>query len=310
MAGNEKFMFDTIFDELEPIEPELADDELRESRNGEEPLEEEPEEEIIPTFSEEEVAAARQEGFADGKAEGIAETLASIEKNTEETLNNIAERVAPLFALQEQANQEISNDATALSLAVVRKFFPTLNEDSALNEVTSVVESLLGRLINEPNIQIKCNPAISDALTGRIDHLTKGNALIGKITVIAEEEIPLGDCKIEWSSGTAERNLATLISEIDGIIAQNATVEIESLASQEESDSPSSDEIRAQEGEEIENTAIIPENEVEIPDSGGVIEQNIKDAEIKSENSGAEEKNDSDIEDDAAIEPNENNDTP
>ena len=42
-----------------------------------------------------------------------------------------------------------------------------------------------------------------------------------------------GDCKIEWSNGTAERNLNTLINEIDDIIAQNSTQEMASILTME-----------------------------------------------------------------------------
>ena len=71
MSGTEKFMFDTIFDELEPIMPEIAEEELH-STDGEELLEEVPVEEVIPTFSEEELNAARQEGFVNGKEQFLA----------------------------------------------------------------------------------------------------------------------------------------------------------------------------------------------------------------------------------------------
>ena len=43
----------------------------------------------------------------------------------------------------------------------------------------------------------------------------------GNISVIGEENLPLGDVTIEWSDGSASRNSASLIEEIDDIIAQN-----------------------------------------------------------------------------------------
>ena len=43
-----------------------------------------------------------------------------------------------------------------------------------------------------------------------------------KLSVISEEKIDVGDCKIEWLNGSAERNLNILIEEIDEIILKNS----------------------------------------------------------------------------------------
>ena len=57
MTAVRKFLFERTFDD---VMPEVVEEQ--------EPEEEEPEE-VIPTFSEEEVNAAREEGFAAGKEE-------------------------------------------------------------------------------------------------------------------------------------------------------------------------------------------------------------------------------------------------
>ncbi len=280
MPANEKFMFDTIFDELEPIEPEVAAEEEEEAPEEVEP---EPEEEIIPTFSAEEVEAARQEGFSSGKDQGVSETLAGIEKNTADTLAVIAERVSGLINGQEIANREISDDASALSLAVARKIFPVLNEQGALNEVTSTIQTMLARLIDEPRIQVKVNPAISDEITQRLAAVIDTNGVGQNLTIVADEAVLMGDCSIEWSNGTAERNVAALMHEIDDIIAQNSTANIESLVINDEAEMAQNDVPVADEENDKEIASNQGENGEESTDSEAQFEQNINDTDIELE---------------------------
>ncbi|MEQ9056404.1 MAG: hypothetical protein RLO38_17050, partial [Roseovarius confluentis] len=98
MSAVEKFLFNYDFDRpptQRPEEEDISDDE-----NAPEP---EPEI-IVPTFSEEEVAAARNEGFAAGKEEGVRETLAGAEQMTATALETIVATIGDIFRRQDEAN--------------------------------------------------------------------------------------------------------------------------------------------------------------------------------------------------------------
>ena len=229
MRNNEKFMFDTIFDELEPILPEVAEEDQLAASENEEQREPETEETPLRTYNEADIAAARQEGFEDGKKQGTSEALTGIEKTLIDTLTAITKNLSNFQSEQIQANQEITDHATTLALTIVRKFFPKLNEQTALDEINSVTVKVLSRLIGEPLITIKVNPSISSDLSEKLKHEFNENDPSRSLSVIADENVDEGDCKIEWSNGAAERNLDMLMHEIDDIIMQNSTKEIGSL---------------------------------------------------------------------------------
>ena len=109
MSNNEKFMFDTIFDELEPILPEVAETDQSPLSGNEEQLEIGSEEVLIKTFNEADIIVARQEGFDDGKKQGASETLSGMEKTLNDTLTSIANSLSVFQSEQAQANQEVSN---------------------------------------------------------------------------------------------------------------------------------------------------------------------------------------------------------
>jgi hypothetical protein len=48
--------------------------------------------------------------------------------------------------------------------------------------------------------------------------------------------VDIGDCKIKWSNGSAERNLSILTQEIDDIVAQNSAQKIGSIITTEENE--------------------------------------------------------------------------
>ena len=233
-------MFDTIFDELEPILPEVAEEDQLAASENEEQREPETEETPLRTYNEADIAAARQEGFEDGKKQGTSEALTGIEKTLIDTLTAITKNLSNFRSEQKQANQKITDDATTLALTIVRKFFPKLNEQTALDEINSVTVTVLSRLIGEPQITIKVNPSISSDLSEKLKHEFNEDNPSRNLSVIADENVNKGDCKIEWSNGTAERNLDTLMHEIDDIIMQNSTKEMGSLTPTEETNEAAS----------------------------------------------------------------------
>ncbi len=213
----EKFLFDRIFDELEPIKVAKPIDGGIEDKSL---LMPEPEIEI-PTYSEEDIAQARQEGLNAGKEEARAETLNGIEMKISDSLDVIGNRLANLNQIQADSIARISEDAASLAFAVAKKIFPVLNEKGALEEVTTVIEDVLQRLVQEPRISIKVAIEQSEKIKERVDNYVQEKGFDGNISVIGEENLSLGDVTIEWSDGSASRNSASLIEEIDDIIAQN-----------------------------------------------------------------------------------------
>lgn len=217
MTVVEKFLFDRIFDELEPIVATKPAEAEADDENS--PVLEP--EVVIPTFSEEDVAQARHEGFNAGKEEAAAESLNGIEMKIANSMDVISDKLMELYRIQEESNSHISDNAAELALAVSRKMFPVLNEKGALGEVSVVVEEVLKRLIQEPRIVIKVNKELIEPLTERVDSLSQNKGIEGAVSVIGDENLSLGDVEINWAKGSANRNTGALVAEIDAIIEQN-----------------------------------------------------------------------------------------
>ena len=264
MGGIEKFMFEVSFDEVDVTEEEAVDGSIAEDSEFEEPEEE------IQTFTEDELDAARDESFEAGKDTGIREAADAIETKINDALGIISANIDDLFKRQTIGNAETFADAVNIAVAISRKCFPHLNEIHGLGEVEAMVREVLAEVLEEPRVLIHLNPEIKETLGLRIDEIAKDSNFEGQIILLEDEEMASGDCRINWSSGSAERDAASIWSRIDEIVEQNlGTVREEVVVQIEENGTATSDTddqilvegMKPSDGIEIDANASINESE-------------------------------------------------
>jgi flagellar assembly protein FliH len=211
MPEIQKFLFDCSFDTEIPGIAEKIDEMI---------FEEEPEE-IIPSFSEEELETAKDEAFTKGKEQGIKETVEAREQSLVEIISKLDIQFENLFKKQQEADKSNLNSAILVATSVSRKIFPSLNKKGALEEVENLVTAIMKEILEEPMVRICIHPDLEPLLIKHIGSISKNASFRGEIKIIANENIPLGDCSIEWESGGAQRNTESLLSEIDEVIDRN-----------------------------------------------------------------------------------------
>ncbi|WP_193371031.1 FliH/SctL family protein [Pelagibius marinus] len=173
-----------------------------------------------PTFSEEELEAARQAAFAEGKAAGLAEAEQSHAKRLADSVADLPPHFDRLAQELEQLETERRRGSLDAAVTVVRKIFPRLARDGGLEEIRAVVEACLERLRDEPRLLIRCADCDLDPLRERIESSTSRGSFEGKLVFLVDETIAAGDVRVEWADGGAERDQSGLWKEIDTIIAR------------------------------------------------------------------------------------------
>ena len=213
MSDFEKFLFDTSF------EPgRVRDAEARAQAEAE--AEAEP---PAPTFSEEELAAARQSAFAEGKAAGLAESGQAQARRLADILDCLPRHLESLATELESLEAERHRSALEAAVTVVRKLFPRLAQEGGLDEIRAVVDSCLERLRDEPRLVIRSADQDLDALRDRIEGSATRAGFEGKLVFLADENIAPGDVRVEWADGGAERDQADLWRDIDTIVDRALT---------------------------------------------------------------------------------------
>lgn len=212
MAEIRKYMFDVDFSPppLRPVQPvvEEADED---------------EEIALPPaqmFTEEELTLAREGAFEEGRRHGKAESDAEIAHRTLAALEAIGAHMSSLAGLQAEANDEAARNAVKVAMAAVAKMLPAACEAHAFGEVTRVVEEVVGQILDEPRIIVRVAEAMIEEVRPRLEAAAETRGFEGRVVVQGDARLQVGDCRVEWADGGAERDQARLMKDIEATIAR------------------------------------------------------------------------------------------
>lgn len=215
-----KFLFDRDFDDIQMLEKIVTRQQV--DRAGSEEKEKEAEPEVqAPTFSEEDLTKAREEGYQQGRREGAAETLKGQEVRIAGALEKLANEVTMLATRQAAENETMRRDAARLVLAMVGKLFPSWNDAHGLNEVSAMAEKVLSRLFRETRIVVTVDQGSAEVVRSRLIVMLERRGFKGDLVVNGEAALQAGTCHIEWASGHAERDTEALLAEIEQTVERN-----------------------------------------------------------------------------------------
>ncbi|HBO59575.1 MAG TPA: hypothetical protein DD624_06685 [Alphaproteobacteria bacterium] len=181
---------------------------------------------IFKGFSQEELDAAKEQAFTQGKLEGQAEghkaawdeAMASVEKQTADSLELILEQLRALAPVAAETAEKSYAAAVDLAMAVCRKVVPTLCKERAADEIRLLLEKNFHFLKEEPKITVRLNPSMADAVKPYITDLVKKESFAGKVAVVRDESIPAGNCKIEWKHGGVERTAQDVLNQTEELL--------------------------------------------------------------------------------------------
>jgi flagellar assembly protein FliH len=218
MAKLQKYLFDLDFGAPtpRPAMEVMAEDDF----DG---LPDEPEEELPPpppTFSEEELALAREQALEAGRQAGRQEAEMATERLLAQSVEMISDHLQNLATVQQTANDDRMREAIAVALAVVRKLQPEMSRDHALEEIAGVIQECLTHIDKDVRVTIRVNPAHMDSIRHFANQAAEATGFEGKLVYTADPRIALGDCRVEWGDGGAERDQARIWGEIDAVLAR------------------------------------------------------------------------------------------
>lgn len=217
MPTAQKFLFDRTFDLPRPppgseLDVENDNEALAETvSEGEAPV----------NYTESDLDDARQAGFSAGREEGRREGLEGQEKLIADALSTIADRLKDLICIEDEHHAATERQALAVMTTAARKVLPDLSERFALGEIEHLTRDLLERLRHDSRVTVRVHPDLADALTSRFDDLASELAARSELSVLGDAHVALGDCRLEWGDGGAERRVEALLGEMDAIISRN-----------------------------------------------------------------------------------------
>jgi flagellar assembly protein FliH len=190
-AAVKKFLFDNDFASpggAAPTSAQAAEAEARGYRNGFEAAQRE--------------AAALTERLAANATHDIAGAL-----------NGIAANVA---AIQERMQAE----ALDIAVAVGRKLASELVAAEPMTEIAGLVSDCFRHLAATPHLAVRINDGLYDICRPKLDELARHSGFQGKLVILADPDIPTGDCRIEWADGGVVLNRDDVEARISELVAR------------------------------------------------------------------------------------------
>lgn len=244
MSSVRKFLFDESFDvdAPPPRQYQVEEDYLPEP----EPLPEipaEPPPPPPPVFGEEDLAAARAQGYAEGetagksagygkgfvdgsnagRSEGYEKARVEIEATVHARIANALEAIGG--GVQHLINEHsavrgvLSDQPVHIALAIVRKLMPELARRGGLAEVEGVVRACLTDLIDEPRLVVRVADDTVDLVREHLDQVIGSRGFGARLMVAGDPALAPGGCRIEWAEGGVERDTGRLMAEIERRVA-------------------------------------------------------------------------------------------
>jgi flagellar assembly protein FliH len=206
-----KYMFDLDFGQPpQQARPAQAEEEQRAA------LEEEiPDEPLPPMFTEEELNMVREASFTEGREAGYAEAAEADSRQIALAVTALTERFDTVFRSQEEANDANARASVRVAMAVLKKMLPAACEKYAFDEVARVVGDVVAHILDEPRIIVRVAAPLVEPVRERLEAAAEGQGFEGRVVVQADPRLAVGDARVEWTDGGAERDQARLLEEIE-----------------------------------------------------------------------------------------------
>jgi flagellar assembly protein FliH len=200
MSAATKFLFDTDFGgntEGKPAEPvvTLAEHAVR--------------------LAEAETAAHRR-GFAEAQNDAGVEA----DRRIAATLERIAAGLAAAGEALHAIETRLECEAVEVAVAVARKLAPTLVAREPFAEISALASECFQQLIASPHIAVRVNDTLYAAAKEKLDEVARTKNFEGRLVVLAEPDIALGDCRVEWADGGINRDNAATDAVIGEAVAR------------------------------------------------------------------------------------------
>ena len=178
-----------------------------------------------PVYTSEDLARARAEGVALGRAEALAERNIELEigRLRQATLDAIASRMGELLAHSAEASEQAARDAVTIAARIAGKLLPRLYRERACSELQELIAGVLAKISDAPKVVVRISPTLVGELAPMIEASIAGGDLDHRLAVLGDPALEEGDCRIDWSGGGVIRDQALLWREIEALLADCVT---------------------------------------------------------------------------------------
>ncbi len=152
------------------------------------------------------LSEAENKGFRDGFAAAETERTAEAERRTAAAFEQIGKSLEQIARGLAAVEDRLAAEAIDVAIAVGRKLAPELMAREPFAEIAALATDCLRQLAAAPHVVVRVNDALHAIARERLDGIARTCGFEGRLVVIAEPDIAIGDCRIEWADGGVTRD--------------------------------------------------------------------------------------------------------
>lgn len=180
---------------------------------------------VEPTFSKEELAAAKQKAFQKGKQEGIDETNAALTKRTADLLQQIAQHYPTLLMQEDERAALYEAEALRLTAQIFDTLYPLLKTHFAEEELKDKIKRIMDAQDEQSHISISVHPDMVTPIQTLLDERTKDAVVFAHtkkdFIVRGQDNIDLQAVTMKWKDGGATYDAADLAQKIHNVLEES-----------------------------------------------------------------------------------------
>ncbi|GGA57569.1 FliH/SctL family protein [Pelagibacterium lentulum] len=165
------------------------------------------------------LAHARASSYNDGLRDGQSSIEARAADTLAESANQLMDKLGDTVETLARRQRQYLEDAVTLSATIARKLAAHLVARQPAAEMTALIEECMTSLDHAPHLVIRCHPELCDAMKDAAEAHMTSTGFTGRLVVMGDPEIHLGDGRLEWVDGGLVRDINTISDEINARIA-------------------------------------------------------------------------------------------
>jgi len=156
------------------------------------------------------IAEAEARGHRNGLAAGRAEGAADTERRLAAALTKVAASVDAVARKFESVEARLEREAADLAVTVASKLAPALVAREPFAEIATLVAECFRHIVSAPHVVVRVADGLYEEACGRLKEIADRSSFTGRLIVLADPEVAVGDCRIEWADGGSTRDRAAV----------------------------------------------------------------------------------------------------
>jgi flagellar assembly protein FliH len=161
------------------------------------------------------VAQAREDAYAEGLADGERNATSMAAQTLAAAAGTLATQTGEMAAALDDATYQAQREAIELAGSIGRKLALNLLARFPTIELEALIAECMQSLNGVPHLVVRCHPNIADAIRDIATAHMQTSGFSGRLIVMGDPDIRLGDGRLEWVDGGLVRDISAISKDID-----------------------------------------------------------------------------------------------